>query len=177
MNYFQLFELPLSFEVDKKNLTSKYYKLSKKFHPDNFSQAVDAEQQAALKQSSIVNEGYKILKNKQARIRHILELCGISFEEGKEQMPQEFLMDMMDINEAIMDYKMEPSAEGKEKIEDQINDFERALESEAQGAMSGLDLSVAEPDAALLSAVKNYYLKSKYLKRLLDNIEDRGVEM
>lgn len=175
MNYFELFELPMSFEVDKKTLTSNYYALNKKYHPDNFSQASAAEQSQALSQSSEINKAYKTLKKKQSRIKYVLESCGVSFEEGKEKMPQEFLMEMMDINEAIMDYKMDPSDAGKTHIENSIRSFEEELEADVQVAMSALDLS--EPDEALLGAVKEYYLKSKYLKRLLDNVEDRGVEM
>lgn len=165
----------MSFEVDKKLLTSKYYALSKKYHPDNFSQAEGADQEQAQEKSSEVNKAYKLLKQKQSRIKYVLELSGVSFEEGKEQMPQEFLMEMMDINEAIMDYKMAPSEEGRVVIETQISNFNQELEIDGQAAMGALDLS--EPDAPLLGAVKEYYLKFKYLKRLLDNIEDRGVEM
>lgn len=177
MNYFELFQLPLSFEVEKKTLTSRYYELSKKYHPDSFSQATLEEQQQALTKSSEINKAYKTLKAKQSRIKYVLEVCGVSFEEGKEQMSQEFLMEMMDINEAIMDYKMEPSEEGRVAIESQISDFEQELEIDVRVAMAELDLSNQNPDAALLGAVKAYYLKSKYLKRLLGNIEDRGVEL
>jgi len=128
MNYFELFDLPMSFEVDKKLLTSKYYALSKKYHPDNFSQGTGAEQDQAQEKSSAINKAYRALKNKQSRIKYVLVLNGVSFEEGKEQMPQEFLMEMMDINEAIMEYKMAPSEAGRAVIEKQVEGFEEELD-------------------------------------------------
>ena len=90
-------------------------------------------------------------------------------------MPQEFLMEMMDLNEAIMDYKMDPSDSIKEKIVTQVSAFEKEIETSAQTHMSTLD--IAAPRSTQLESLKDYYLKSKYLKRLLDNLDDRGVEM
>lgn len=104
-----------------------------------------------------------------------MELLGVNFQEGKESMPQEFLMEMMDLNEAIMDYKMDPSDSIKEKIVTQVSAFEKEIETSAQTHMSTLD--IAAPQSTQLESLKDYYLKSKYLKRLLDNLDDRGVEM
>ena len=90
-------------------------------------------------------------------------------------MPQEFLMEMMDLNEAIMDYKMDPSSEVQKKIEGQVSAFQQEIEASAQDNIATINMEA--PQANLLQAIKDYYLKSKYLKRLLDNLDDRGVEM
>ena len=56
MNYFELFELPVSFIVDKSKLALKYFELQKKYHPDFFTQSTEAEQSDALETSSQVNK-------------------------------------------------------------------------------------------------------------------------
>ncbi len=175
MDYFKLFDLPLSFEVDKKALTQAYYRLSKEYHPDNFAMASADAQASALSTTSDINTGYKILKNKQQRLKYVLQLLGVDFQEGKESMPQEFLMEMMDLNEAIMDYKMDPNPDVRNKIETQVATFQSDIEAHVQKNMASLDM--ASPQQEQLTAIKSYYLKSKYLKRLLDNLDDRGVEM
>lgn len=174
-NYFELFDLPISFEVDTAILTKKYYELNRLYHPDKFSLASAEEQEAALKKSTAINEGYKLLKKQQTRVRHILALLGAEPEEGKETMPQDFLMEMMDVNEAIMDYKMDPSESGEAAIKAQVATFQAELDNEFQSAMSDFDF--ANPDATHLATIKSVYLKTKYLKRLTDNMGDKGVEM
>ncbi len=175
MDYFKLFDLPRSFDVDKKALTKAYYRLSKEYHPDNFTLASAEEQASALSTTSDINTGYKILKNKQQRLRYVLQLLGVDFQEGKESMPQEFLMEMMDINEAIMDYKMDPNPDIRTKIETQVATFQTDIESQVRENMAALKMDA--PQQEQLTAIKSCYLKSKYLKRLLDNLDDRGVEM
>ena len=175
MDYFKLFDLPRSFDVDKSALTKAYYRLNKEYHPDNFTLASADEQASALSMTAQINEGYKILKNKQQRLKYLLELLGVNFQEGKESMPQEFLMEMMDLNEAIMDYKMDPSSEVRKKIEGHVSAFQQEIEASAQDNIATINMEA--PQANLLQAIKDYYLKSKYLKRLLDNLDDRGVEM
>ena len=165
----------MSFDINTSALTKKYYQLSKTYHPDRFTMASEAEQATALSQSTEVNKGYKILKEEQSRIRYILELLGKAPEEGKESMPQEFLMEMMDINEAIMDYKMDPTSEAKESIEQSVSTFQSTIKAEADEAMGALDFK--NPADAQLEQVKSYYLKSKYLRRMLQNLEGGEVEM
>lgn len=175
MDYFNLFDLPRSFDVDKKALTTAYYRLSKAYHPDKFTLASTDEQATALKMTSDINTGHKILKNKHLRLKYVLQLLGVDFQEGKESMPQEFLMEMMDLNEAIMDYKMDPNPDVRNKIETQVSAFQAEIEARVQDNIVTLDMEAPQPTQ--LTAIKSYYLKSKYLKRLLDNLDDKGVEM
>lgn len=174
-NFFQLFELPLSFDLDQGFLTKKYYALNKEYHPDKFSLSDSEEQSHALAMTAQINKAYKVLRKKQSRIRHILELLHAAPEEGSETMPQEFLMEMMEINEAIMEYKFDPTTEAAEKIEKDISVFEDQLEQQLQGLASTLDFET--PEETQLSSLKSYYLKSKYLRRLKDNLQNNEAEV
>ena len=55
MNYFELFNLPVTLKVDKSQLAKKYFELQKQFHPDFFIQASEDEQADALEKSSMLN--------------------------------------------------------------------------------------------------------------------------
>ena len=142
--------------MDKKALTQAYYRLNKEYHPDNFTLASSEEQTTALSKTTHINKGYKLLKNKQQRLKYVLELLGVNFQEGKESMPQEFLMEMMDLNEAIMDYKMDPSSEVRKKIEGQVSAFQQEIEASAQDNIATINMEA--PQANLLQAIKDYYL-------------------
>ena len=45
MNYFELFDSPVSLNIDKSKLAKKYFELQKKYHPDFYTQADEAEQE------------------------------------------------------------------------------------------------------------------------------------
>jgi len=175
INYFQLFDIEMSFEVNAAALTKQFYALSKQWHPDKYTLSNASEQALAMQKSTDINAGFKILKNEQTRIRHILSILNAEPEEGKEKMPQDFLMSMMDINEAIMDHKMDPSADGETAIKNQLDNFSQELKTNFDTAVADFDFQ--NPSEEKLDIIKDYYLKSKYLKRLLDNVSDREVEM
>ena len=174
-NYFDLFELPMSFDIEKKSLTSLYYKLSRQWHPDRFSTASAEEQEKAMTMSAEINKGYKVLQNPNLRVHHILQCLDAAPEEGKDKMSQEFLMEMMDLNEAIMDYKMDPSDDTEKALGAQIIAYETEWRQELDAAIVGFDFNAPAPDKLL--AIKEYYLKSKYLRRLQDNIRSNESEM
>ena len=73
-NFFDLFDLPVSVDVNIDKLEINYKKLQKGLHPDNFVNATSVEQTSALRISSQVNDGYKILKNIETRIEYILTI-------------------------------------------------------------------------------------------------------
>ncbi|MBL0146262.1 MAG: Fe-S protein assembly co-chaperone HscB [Chitinophagaceae bacterium] len=101
MNYFELFDIPISIKVDKAFLAKKYFELQKEFHPDFFSQATEHEQTIALEKSSQANKALSILKNEDETIKYILQLKGLLETDEKYQLPQDFLMEVMDLNEGL----------------------------------------------------------------------------
>ena len=47
------------------------------------------------------------MRDPDLRMRYILELEGSLGEEGQNQIPQDFLMEMMEINEALMELEFD----------------------------------------------------------------------
>lgn len=82
MNYFDLFGLQIKYKINYKLLTKIYHNLQKKYHPD----AIDNKNNKiinTLQISSLINEGYKILKNPIKRAEHILQLNKININSKK----------------------------------------------------------------------------------------------
>lgn len=168
LNYFELFEIPVDFELDVSMLTQKYYALSMQFHPDRFTLKSDEEQANALQKSTEINEAYRVLKNKQKRVKYILQLYDVEFIEGQEKVPQEFLMEMMDINEQLMEYKFDPSPENLETIKKELRQLEETLDMEVSAIFTTFNSKT--PDPINLQKVKSYYLKNQYLNNLKNNL-------
>jgi len=59
----------------------QFYALSRKLHPDRFAAKPFAEQEAALAQSSLLNDAYRTLKDPILRTQYLLTLEGVELEE------------------------------------------------------------------------------------------------
>jgi molecular chaperone HscB len=158
MNYFELFDIPVSLQVDKNTLAKKYFELQKQFHPDFFTQATEYEQSEALEKSSQINKALKVLKNGNETIKYVLQLKGLLEEEEKYQLPPEFLMEVMELNEEL-------SANSQQLI----NNFETEIYEPVKNIIE--NFSAETTSAEELLKVKEYYYKKKYLQRILDRID------
>lgn len=160
-NYFAFYEIPISLEIHAARLRAKYYSYARKFHPDH-NHGEEAE-----KMSAINNEAYQTLKNEEARYLHILKIHDM-WHEGEQKLPQEFLMEVMDIQEEIMEIGMIENAEEREtkrkNADEKIERFEAELSSELER------LKEANISSDVLKDLKNYLLKMRYLGRMKEQL-------
>ncbi|UAY53104.1 Fe-S protein assembly co-chaperone HscB [Ferruginibacter albus] len=158
MNYFELFEIPVSIKNDRSFLSKKYAELQRKYHPDFYTQLSEEEQQQALEISSSINKALKVLQNEDATIKYILQLKNILEEEEKYKLSPDFLMEMMELNEEEPEsrkLKAETYTEGLyNEIKPLIENYNDGLATEEQ-----------------LLRLKAYYYQKKYLQRILDRTE------
>lgn len=159
MNYFELFEIPVSLKVNKKGLPARYFALQKKYHPDYFGNASDSEKDAALDISSQVNKAFKTFQSPDETIKYVLQLKGLLEEEEKYNLPPSFLMEVMELNEMKMDgASQEEIAAKTQALQDEIySDVAPVIDN----------YNDASTTIADLQSVKEYYYKKKYLDRLL----------
>jgi molecular chaperone HscB len=92
-------------------------------------------------------------------------------EEGEQEVPQSFLMDMMEINEALMELEMDYDEDQFESSMNDIQAFEETLENNFQKIAkmweeAGFDNIPSE----LYEDLKDYYLKNRYLLRIKENL-------
>ena len=100
--HFDLFGLPLSFNVDAEQLDSCYRELQRTVHPDRFVRASDQERRISMQQATQINEGYQILKDPLLRGRYLLELGGHRFDDEHHTISDaEFLMEQMELRELL----------------------------------------------------------------------------
>ena len=159
MNYFELFEIPVQLQVDKSVLPRKYFELSRRYHPDFFVNGTDEEQSLALERSALLNKAFQTFQHPDDTIRYVLSLKGMLEEEEKFTLPPEFLMEVMEINESMMEMEEEdPGLSGAiSRLEAEIYSPVKAIIEQYRDEMA------TEAD---LLAVKEYYFKKKYIDRI-----------
>lgn len=168
MNYFEFYNTPMTFKVDAAALKKQFYANSKKYHPDFFATESDEKQAEILELSTLNNKAYKVLKNADARMKYILDEKGMYGKEGENKLPQEFLMEMMDINEEIMELQFDFNPSAYEKVMGQVDNFEKGLHDEVSDILENWTVETGNDED--LKKVKNFYLKKKYLLRIKENV-------
>ena len=167
-SYFELYGLTPTFTPDKATVKARFYELSRQYHPDRYTQSSPAEQLKALSIAARNNEAYKTLMDPDATMAHVLRLHGLLEDEEKYALPPDFLMEMMDLNEAISDWEDGGTDDAREQAQAAL-----------QQAFSDWTATIAPllaayqpetPDAALLLQIKDGYFRKKYLLRIQERI-------
>lgn len=103
-NHFELFDLPIAFELNEAQLVSRFQTLQRELHPDRFASATATEKRWSMQAASLVNEAYQKLTSPLTRASYLLELNNISIDEETDtQMDPMFLMQQMELREAMGD--------------------------------------------------------------------------
>ena len=168
MNYFEFYNIPISFKVDEVALKKTFYANSKKYHPDFHTLESSEKQDEILELSTLNNQAYKTLSNFDQRMKYVLDLKGTMGAEGENKLPQDFLMDMMDINESIMELEMHFDEKVYMKAKNDVQSIENQLLSDVNEMIENYE--DATTPQYQLEEIKNFYLKKRYLLRIRENL-------
>jgi len=166
MNYFDFFRIEKAFEIDEVYLRQKYLENSKKFHPDYYIDAQAEAQEEALRNTSLNNEAYQTLKNYFTRLEYILKTENIISNDEKYSLSPQFLMEMMEINEAISALSMEDSAQIsaiKNEVEQSIQENEMKIKK----YVSEVSFPMSEQNS---DVIKKLYYERKYILRIKERL-------
>lgn len=168
MNYFELYDMPVTLKPNASVVKKKFYELSRKYHPDFFTGTSDEEQANALEKSSMVNRAYKIFQNVDETIKYVMQLKNLVEEEEKYKLAPDFLMEVMDINEQLMDAETDDNAEALNNSEAKTKILLEQIYEEVKPIVENYKEGTTTDAEMLL--VKDYYYRKKYLQRILGKI-------
>ena len=171
IDYFEFYGLPVSFNPDPAKVKQQFYAFSKQYHPDFFINESEEKQAEVLEMSTVNNKAYQVLSDPLKRLHYILELKGKLTEGENYVLPQSFLMDMMDVNEALMDLQFDPDPVRLEQLKTEIDNIEKKLLDELTALTTAFDAASLETQEESLLTIKDLYYRNKYLYRLRESVE------
>ena len=169
LTFFELYELPIRFVLDENALKRKFYQLSKKYHPDFYTLESEEKQKEILELSTLTNEGYQVLWDADKRMKYVLSLKNILDEEGKAKIPQDFLMEMMDVNEALMELEFDFDEAQFSQLKNTLHEKENALYETVRPILENYQ-DGETPDSEL-HKIKEFYYKRRYILRIKENLD------
>jgi molecular chaperone HscB len=101
LTHFERLGLPWRFSLHRDDLERAYLERSRESHPDFHTLASPDEQAESLSRTAALNEAYLTLKDPFRRAEYLLHLLGGPTASQHKQMPQAFLMEMMDLREQL----------------------------------------------------------------------------
>lgn len=170
MNYFQLFGIENSFDVDLQNLSSSYQALQKAVHPDKFAHASEQEQRIAVQKSAQINDAYQTLKNPLQRAEYILVERGVNMPNEQSSFSDtSFLMHQMELREMLEEIKF------SDDVDSALFEAQQVLSTEFQQLSKIMQAQISEnSEASNISACDNLR-KLKFYQKLnieVDRLED-----
>ena len=139
-NFFELFELPVSYDVDLNEIQQHYMALQKQVHPDKFANSSDQEKRLSMQQTSWINEAQATLKDPVLRATYLLKLKGTDINLGNETtMDAAFLMQQLEMRERLENIRKENdplavldgiSKELKASTDDMMKSFSQSYEAD-----------------------------------------------
>ena len=169
VNYFELFDIPVDFQVDLTQLTSCYQTLQKTVHPDKFAHASEQEQRIAVQKSAQINDAYQTLKNPLQRAEYLLVERGLEMPNEQHSFSDNsFLMRQMELREMLAEVKF------ADDIDAALEAAQSELDSEYQTLFTLLQKQLAENTTETNQLACDNLRKLKFYQKL--NVEVERLE-
>lgn len=164
---FAVLGLPRRFRLDAEELERRFVSLSSEHHPDRHTDPLD--QADAADKSSEIGHAYRVLADPEQRADALLTLRGGPAKESDSSLPQDLLMEVMEVREAL-----EEAVEEQDEAElERLRGWAERERSERLKKIGDL-LEQGDPDAALDDATgKRIRLELnalRYALRMLDQM-------
>lgn len=197
-NYFDVFGLPRKLDLDGPDLEKRFYRFSRKLHPDVYARASSEEQQWSLAQTSLLNDAYRTLKDPVERTKYLLKIEGVEIDGGGEEgkkatgspdpspsaAPPDLLEEVFELNMQLEEFRMnrkmgEDDPELLAGLSRSKSQFEAQLGSvdeELRCRWSAWDEAWERQDGAKKAAAKEsmtvLLYRRSYLNNLLRDVHD-----
>lgn len=170
--HFELFGLPVSFEVDLALLDSSYRELQRTVHPDRFVNAGDQERRLSMQQATRINEGYQTLRDPLQRGRYLLELSGYRFDDQHHTTSDTaFLMEQMELREELS---------GVREADDSFGALQTIMDRVAEDVVAllmQLQDNFSVSDVPSLEAAADALMKMQFFRRLQEEVMDLEADL
>ena len=175
-NYYDFFELDRKLTVDPAALQKRFYELSRQWHPDRFSRRSAGEQAEALEATSIVNDGYRTLRDPVKRAEYLLTEEGFPIgEQRSKDVPPELLEEVFELNMMLEELKSgdEGARPQLASARENFISMRGAIDAELETLFERYDAAESESETAkqALHEVRGVLNRRRYIENLVRDVD------
>jgi molecular chaperone HscB len=164
---FAVLGLARRYDVDRAELEQRYRALQRALHPDRHTGGTASQRRLSLARAVEVNEAYRTLKDDLARAEALLALQGGSASAADTASDPEFLMEMMELREALGDAKAEGDLARVRALAERVQAMRELAASELAAGFAVVEQQAAREG---LDAVAGALSRLRFLARFLDEV-------
>jgi molecular chaperone HscB len=174
--YFAFFGLDKKLSIDDAELQSRFYRLSREWHPDRFGRKGAEAQAEALNATAILNDGYRTLRDPVKRAEYLLTEEGFPIgEQRSKDVPPELLEEVFELN-----MMLEELRDGSEEVRSQLEAAKRnflnlraGVDKELTDLFSKYDASDAQSETATqaLKEIRGVLNRRRYIENLIRDVD------
>ncbi len=127
-NYFELFDQPLTFDIDIDVLRECYRNLQKAAHPDNYANTTEQLRRLSMQLAAQINDAFQTLSDPLLRAGYLLSLLGVEkIAENQTLSDPDFLLMQMESRERLE--QMAEHSASSESYADYIKDINGQIDA------------------------------------------------
>ncbi|MBI4401641.1 MAG: Fe-S protein assembly co-chaperone HscB [Nitrospirae bacterium] len=141
LDYFTCLGLPRLLNIDTDVLETKFYELSRVFHPDFFQNKTETEQAISLGNSALLNTAYRTLKDPIRRAEYLVQLEAGSAKDIRTSPPADLFEEILALQEDLQEFRSAAPGQDPGHMEDlraRLKTDREALERRQQDMESRL---------------------------------------
>jgi molecular chaperone HscB len=170
-NFFELFGLPVGFDIDTADLARRYRDLQQSVHPDRFASGSPEERRLSMQFTTLINEAFQTLKDPVRRGRYLLSLDGVATNEDSDtSMRPEFLMEQMELREGLEEARQQ--SDPHTRLAEIANDIERQMRRKIDEFRA-----CYEQGGIGRAGARNAVREMQFLEKLLREIDNLEEEL
>ena len=175
-NFFKFFGLEQKLCVDAETLQKRFYELSRQWHPDRFGRKSPNEQAEALEATSILNDGYRTLRDPVKRAEYLLKEEGFPIgEQRSKDVPPELLEEVFELNMMLEEFKG-GDGEARGHLETARGNFtglQRDVDKQLESLFAKYDAVEPESGTAkqALQEIRGLLNRRRYIDNLLRDVD------
>jgi molecular chaperone HscB len=104
-DYFTCLGFPRRLMLDQKKLETKFYELSRTFHPDFYQTKTAAEQTISLSNAAVLNTAYRTLRDPIQRAEYLLALETGSVKDIRTSPPADLFEEILELQDTLEEYR------------------------------------------------------------------------
>jgi len=104
-DYFTCFGVPRRLLLDPQKLETKFYELSRSFHPDFYQTKSPAEQTISLSNAAVLNTAYRTLRDPIQRAEYLLALETGSVKDIRTSPPADLFEEILELQDTLEEYR------------------------------------------------------------------------
>lgn len=175
-NFYDFFGFDRKLELDSDALQKRFYELSRQWHPDRFTRKSAEEQAQALEATSVLNDGYRTLRDPVKRAEYLLTEEGFPIgEQRSKDVPPELLEEVFELNMMLEELKGgdESARPQLEAAKANFLDLRAGIDRDLENLFAKYDAVPAETETAkqALNEIRGVLNRRRYIENLIRDVD------